>query len=182
MSRQTGTTLTSHSIWRRWAVAGSLLLVAAASVISVNAWAEGPQGGAPGHHGMKCHMSPPHMGMMPFGGRHLARMLDEVKATDAQRQQIKVITQAAEKDQAAQHESAQALHAQTLALLAQPTIDTAAAEKLRQQMVTSHDARSKQMLKVTLDIAQVLTPEQRAQLAAKMKQRHEKLGHSHRGE
>lgn len=174
-------TLTYSTLWKRWAIAGSLLLVAAASVVSVNAWAEGAEGMHRGEHGMRHHMGAP-MGGMPFGGRHLARMLDEVKATDAQRQQIKAITLAAEKDQKAQREGNRALHAQTLALLAQPTIDKAAVEKLRQQMVAGHDAASRQMLKVVLDVAQVLTPEQRAQLADKLKKRQDKIGHAHDGQ
>ncbi len=162
---------------RTWALAGSLAVVSAASVVSVNAWAEGSDAG--GRHGMRCHQMGESMGMMPMGGgRHLERMLSEVKATDVQRQQIKAIEQAAEKDLKALREGRQPMHEQAMALMTQPQIDAVAAEKLRQKMVADHDAMSKRMLQMMLDVAKVLTPEQRAQLAEQMKKRHEKMGHA----
>ena len=42
-------------------------------------------------------------------------------------------------------------------------------------MMAQHDQASKRMLQAMLDISRVLTPEQRQQLAAKMKQRHEMM-------
>jgi protein CpxP len=55
--------------------------------------------------------------------------------------------------------------------MTQPKLDGVAAEKLRQQMLTQHDAVSKRMLAAMLDVAKVLTPEQRAKVGEQLKQR-----------
>jgi periplasmic protein CpxP/Spy len=124
-------------------------------------------GGHRGGHGM--FMGP---GMM---GPGLDRLLDSVNATDAQRSQIKQITQAAANDLKAQRESGKALHEQGMALFTQPTVDANAAEALRQQMMARHDQASRRMLQAMLDVSRVLTPAQRQQLAQQMKQRHEMM-------
>ena len=65
-------------------------------------------------------------------------------------------------------------------LLAQPTVDAAAAEKLRQQMLAQHDQVSQRMLTAMLDISRVLTAEQRVALAARMKE-HQLKREAHKG-
>jgi len=116
----------------------------------------------------------------PFmGGRMLERMLDQVSATDAQRSQIRQITQAAAADLKQQRESGKALRRQSMELFTQPTVDANAAEALRQQMVQQHDASSKRMLQAMLDISRVLTPEQRATLAALLHALGEAMRHHH---
>lgn len=116
-----------------------------------------------GHHGRH--------GMRMEGGRWMGRMLDMVGATPEQRTQIKKITDAAQADLRAQHEAGRKLHEQTQALFTQPTVDARAAEALRQQMLAQHDQVSKRMLQMRLDVAAVLTPEQRKTLADRMAQR-----------
>lgn len=101
----------------------------------------------------------------------LDRMLDDVKATDAQRTQIKQIAEAAKKDLQTQREAGRGLHEKTMQILSAPKIDDAAAESVRQQMLAMHDKVSKRSLQAMLDISRVLTPEQRAQLAQRMKDR-----------
>lgn len=165
--------------------AGTVAVALGASAFSLNAWARdsaptSPAAGASApehrhHHGRE-HGHGGGMGLLPLGGRHLDRMLDEVKATDAQRTQIKSLAQAAAADLKPLHESTRALHQQSLTLFAQPQVDAAAAEKLRQQMLASHDAMSKRVLQAALDISRVLTPEQRAQLVAKLQKFHERRG------
>jgi Spy/CpxP family protein refolding chaperone len=142
------------------------LLLAVLGGIALTALAEG---GPPMHGGHDMMM------MGPLGGRGLDHMLDSVNATDAQRQQIKQIMQSAQADLKAQHESAKSLHEQAMTLFTQPVVDANAAEALRQQMLAQHDQASKRMLQAMLDISRVLTPEQRQQLAAHMKQRHEQM-------
>lgn len=111
------------------------------------------------------------MFMGTMGGRGLDRMLDSVKATDAQRAQVKQITQAAAADLKAERESTRALHEQSMNLFTQASVDADAAEALRQKMLVHHDRVSKRMLQAMLDISRVLTPEQRKQLAEHMKHR-----------
>ena len=110
-------------------------------------------------------------------GRMLERMLDKVGATDAQRAQIKQITQLAQAYMKAQAESGRALRDNGLALMAAPTLDAAAAEALRQEMLARHDQKSRRMLQTMLDIGNVLTPEQRTILAEQMRQRQGMMQH-----
>jgi periplasmic protein CpxP/Spy len=150
----------------RWLIVG--VVVALASTIALSAWA---QNGPGGHHG---GMEGP--GMM-FGGhgRGLDRMLDSINATDAQRAQVKQIAQQAAADLKAQHETTRALREKAAQIFTAPTVDAAAAESVRQQLVAQHDASSRRMLQAMLDISRVLTPEQRAKIGEQMKQRHERM-------
>ena len=107
----------------------------------------------------------------PMGGRHLDRMLDRVNATAEQRTRIHAILDAARESAKAQAPARRQLHEQALTLLAQPTIDTAALENLRQQQLVQHDQDSQRRLKTMVDVANVLTPQQRAQIAQEMRQR-----------
>jgi protein CpxP len=169
----------------RWA-AGTVMVVGGvmASVSAMNAWADSHDLEG---HGMMHAMHHPEGGGMGMGGhggmmsgRMLDRMLKDVKATDAQRAQIQKIADSARTDITKLHEGGRALHEQSMALMTQPTVDAAAAEKLRQQMLAQHDQVSKRMLSAMLDISKVLTPEQRATLATRMKE-HQKMREEHRG-
>lgn len=160
--------LRSPAAATRLLLAGLVLAVAGTAAITVNAQ-PGPGGGS-GHH----HRGEMGMGLPMFGG-HIDRMLDSVKATDAQRTQIKQIVAGARADLKAQRESGRALHQQMQALITQPTVDANAAEALRQQMLARHDQASKRMMQAMLDVSRVLTLEQRQQLAQQMKQRHDMM-------
>lgn len=149
------------------------MLVAVSATVAMSAWAQpmghGPRGGGSG---------------MMFGGspervaRGVDRMLDGLNATDAQRAQIKQIAQAAAVDMKAQRESTRALREKSREIFAAPTVDAAAAESVRQQLVVKHDENSRRMLQAMLDVSRVLTPEQRATMAERMKQRGERM-HQH---
>src|SRR5690606_32980087 len=97
--------------------------------------------------------------------------LDAIQATEAQRAQIKGISEVARKDLKLLHEQHRAQAPARVNPLEQASIDAAAAEQQRQATVAHHDAVSKRMLQAQLDVAQVLTPEQRAQLADQTKAR-----------
>jgi protein CpxP len=173
----------------RWAAA-SVMVVGGimASVSAMNAWAdsrgmEGSERGE-GHSMMQAMHRHGGGGMGGHGGMMSERMLDhmlkDVKATDAQRTQILKIAEGARADLSKLHEGGRTLHEQSMALMTQPNVDGAAAEKLRQQMLVQHDQVSKRMLTAMLDISKVLTPEQRATLATRMKE-HQKMREEHRG-
>jgi protein CpxP len=150
---------------RRWLVAGAFLVAAAGTVLTVH---------AQGHHGEMGIGGP---GMMMFGGspRHIDRMvdhmLDGLNATDAQRRQIKQIATAAAADLKAQREAGRGLRAQALQIYTAPTVDANAAEALRQQMLVQHDQASRRIQQAMLEVSQALTPEQRAKLGERMRQR-----------
>ena len=149
------------------------LVVGATACAAFSAQAQGMGMGMGGHDGRP--------GMMHFGGspEHMARgidpMLDGLNATDAQRTQIKQILQSAGADLKAQHEAGRALHQKGMQIFAAPNVDAAAAEQLRQQLSAQHDQASKRMLAAMLDVSKVLTPEQRAKLGERMKNRDAQL-------
>ena len=157
----------------RWVVLATFVAVSSATALS--AWAQPMPGGMMGgHEGPQGMMgSPEHMGRM------LDHMLDGLNATDAQRSQIKQIAAAAATDMKAQHDAGRALREKAMQIFSAPNVDAAAAESVRQQMLAQHDQSSRRMLQAMLDASKVLTPEQRAKLGERMKQReaqmHERL-------
>ncbi|MCV2356245.1 Spy/CpxP family protein refolding chaperone [Paucibacter sp. B2R-40] len=151
---------------------GKTLMLASVLVLSslgsLNAQAMGPMGGLGGMGGGRPGMGGPGAGDMMSGG-HIEHMLDMVDASDAQRAQIKQIMDAAKQDIKSQHSGGRNLHEQGLALFSAPNIDAAAVEALRVQMSAQHELVSKRMSQAMVDVARVLTPEQRAKLAERMK-------------
>jgi periplasmic protein CpxP/Spy len=154
------------------------LLMAVAGTLAVSAWAQPGHGG---HRGGDGFAGP---GMFMGGperiGRAVDHMLDGLNATDAQRNQVKQIAQAAATDLKAQHQAARGLHEQGLALFTAPVVDARAVETLRQQRLAQHDQASKRVTQALLDISAVLTPEQRVKLGERIKQRAEHR-HERRG-
>ena len=147
----------------RWTMVSVLVVAAAAVAVSAEAQ-ERPHG--PGGHGMMMFGGPPeHM------GRRIDHMLDGLGASDAQRSQIKQIAAAAATDLRAQREAGRALHERGLQIFAAPNVDAAAAESVRAQIQAQRDQASRRTLQAMLDISKVLTPEQRAKLGERMKQR-----------
>ena len=151
------------------------LSLALAGTLAAGAWAApgGPAGPAgPGLMGPGAMGGPGSGGM--FEGM-LQRLLDRVNATPEQRTQIQQILQANAGDLRAQHEAGRALREQVIALFAQPTVDAAALETLRQKQLAMHDAASKRMTATMLEVSRVLTPEQRKQMADYMVQRRDMM-------
>lgn len=102
---------------------------------------------------------------------HVAHVLEEVDATPEQQAQVKSIVDAAAKDLEtlrAQHGSA---HRELHDTLTAPAIDRVRLESLRASHVAALDVASKRCLTALADAADVLTPEQRAQLGEKMAKR-----------
>lgn len=155
---------------------GGLGLVALASA---HEGAGGPAGAGGARHAMM-RMGPPPIGLLPPPGPMLDRLLDDVKATPAQREQLRQISEAAAKDLQAQRDAGQAEREQMLTLFTQPQVDAKAAEALRQQMLARHDAASRRITQAMVDSSQVLTQAQRQQLADKFKQ-HAAQGAPHGG-
>ena len=114
---------------------------------------------------------------MLFNGppEHIARvvdhMLDGLNATDAQRVQVKQIAEAAAIDLKAQRDTGRSLRDKGLQAFAAPTIDAAAAESVRLQIIAQQDQASKRVLAAMLDIGKVLSPQQRARIGERMMQR-----------
>jgi len=126
------------------------------------------------HHGMggaaiMFRGSPEHM------ARKIDHMLDGLNASDAQRGQIKQIAAAAATDIKAQAEAGRALRQRAMQAFTAPTVDAGAVEQVRQQMLQQHDQMSRRMTQAMLDVARVLTPEQRARLGERMRDRQARM-------
>jgi len=164
----------------RWAMVA--LVAMSATAFGAAAWAEGAHGCRWGHASGAGPFGP---GL--FGGpperieRGVDRMLDRVQATDAQRAQVKQIALAAAQDLKAQRSAGRGLFERNMLLFAAPVVDANAAEQVRQQMLSQHDQSSRRMLQAMLEISRVLSPEQRATLAQRMKDRHWHGGPPHDG-
>lgn len=176
MTQTTSTTTTpSRGHATRWGrlAAGSMLVVGAvlASVSAMDAWAAPGKAPRPALHRVAHHPGPLGGPGILMGGPGLDRMLDEVQATEAQRAQIRQIAGAARDDLRKLREAEPELRKDALNVLTQPRIDASAAEQARQKMLAQHDAVTKRTLTAMLDMAKVLTPEQRSQLGEKLKAR-----------
>lgn len=162
----------------RWLVATVLLALAGGLVQTVSAAPRGPQDGHAGMPAMN-HMSQSQMsdldGMVMAHPRQMDRLLDGIQATPEQRVQLKQIAQDARTDLRAQREAGQALREQGRALFAQPTVDEAAAEALRQQWLARHDRASQRMMQALLEMSRVLTPDQRQAMTALMAERRDRM-------
>jgi periplasmic protein CpxP/Spy len=150
----------------RWMLLSVLVVGAAAVAVSAEAQ-ERPHGmGDGGKHGaMMFGGSPEHM------GRRIDHLLDGLNASDAQRAQIKQIATAAAADLRAQREAGKGLREKSLQIFSAPNVDAAAAESVRAQMQAQHDQASRRTLQAMLEMSKLLTPEQRAKLGERMRQR-----------
>ena len=165
------------------------MLITLLAVVSLAAWAQPappPAGerswgmhhgmGGMHHHGMGGDFgggmfrgSPEHVGRM------VDHMLDGLNATDAQRAQIKQIATAAAVDLKAQAEAGRGLRQRAMQVFTAPNVDANAVEAVRQQMLQQHDQMSRRMTQAMLEVARVLTPEQRARLGERMRDRQARM-------
>lgn len=160
-----------HQPHRHGARAQGLKGLMMTMALATAALAAGPAGAQPMMHGGPMDGAPGFGGPGLFAPRAVDHMLDGLNASDTQRSQIKQIVQAAASDLRAQHDAAQGLRDKAMQIFAAPNVDAGAAESVRQQMLQQHDQASRRMLQAMLDVSKVLTPEQRAKLGERMKQR-----------
>ena len=107
---------------------------------------------------------------------HVDRMLKhlyvEIDATEAQKQQLEPIVKQAAKDLLPLREQLHAGRREALELLSQERVDPAALEALRAKHIALADEGSRRLTRAIGDIAEVLTPAQRKELAAHIARRH----------
>lgn len=167
MSSRTSTPTSSTSTPRA-AAARWMRRLAAPAVIVLAAGAAAGVAASPRWHGHGVGDHPMAFGGaagMGMPGPGMARMLERLGASAEQRAQIERIAGQAREDMRARAETRRQLHQKMAELFAQPAVDAAAAEALRQQMLAEHDQASQRGLQTMLAISEVLTPEQRAQMA-----------------
>jgi Spy/CpxP family protein refolding chaperone len=134
-------------------------LVAAGGTL-VYAHSDGGQHGAMARHSGKGHLD------------HMQAMLTKIGASDAQKSQIEGLLKPALADMKSAHESHSAAFQQFHEAITAPSIDRARLEALRAGQVKSLDEASKRMVTAISDAAEVLSPDQRAALAAQISKHH----------
>ena len=111
---------------------------------------------------------------------HLGRMLKhlyvEIDATDVQKQRLEPIVKQAVKDLLPLRDKARAGRQRALELLTADTIDRGAIEALRAEHLQLAETASRRFAQALADMAEVLTSEQRKELAARM-ERHRSRWH-----
>ena len=112
-----------------------------------------------------------------WGGHPMSKAFEELKVTPAQREQIQQIEAKMMSDVRPIHQSHRELMQRAVQLLRSPTIDEAAIEKSRQEMLALHARLSEHMTTAFVQMAKVLTPDQRAQRAVHMRARMDRMGH-----
>src|SRR5258707_312873 len=111
------------------------------------------------------HEGGPGMHFQGHGGRHrLPHLLDEGRAHDAQKAQIKATWQALRPQLHAVAEEHAKVRQSIRQALAAPSIDTAAIERFRRDALQLVDKRSALVTQGMVSSAQVLTPEQRQKI------------------
>ena len=98
-------------------------------------------------------------------------MLDEVDASDDQRERVRAIATAAIADMGEFHDFKRAGREAFVDALTQETVDREALEALRQSKLEAADRASGRLLTALADAAEVLTPAQRAALAEELESR-----------
>lgn len=98
-------------------------------------------------------------------------MLADVDASDDQRARIATIVKAAANDLASLRGKHMEARRKIVQLLAAPTIDRTQIEAVRVEQMQLADNATQRMTQALADAAEVLNPDQRANLAAKLEQR-----------
>ena len=144
--------------FRRSLLAGSAL--AALAGLSFNAHAHGHRGWGGGE---------------PWSEARIDKMLQhlyiEIDATDAQKQKLMPIAKAAVKDLLPLRERARAARQRGIDLLAGDRVDRGALEALRGEQIGLADQASRRLSQALADAAEVLTPEQRKNIAQRLQRR-----------
>jgi len=117
--------------------------------------------------------APVEMWMGPLGGdgKHTERLYKRLNVTPEQQASLKALAQAKKAERQAARATHQALHKDMQAFLSQPTWDEAQEITLRARALALHQDMSEKRWQHMMDMAKVLTPEQRKQVMAMMEKR-----------
>jgi periplasmic protein CpxP/Spy len=147
-------------------IASTLVLAAAAPAVFAQAeHGPGPRHGMAGGPGL----------MQALGGHRMLEALEDAGVAEATRSQIKAIFTAAQAELKPLRDQAFALHQQALGLWAAPNLDAVALEAARKQQMALHDQVTARMQRAFIDAGRLLTPEQRAKLAERVKKMGERM-------
>ena len=131
--------------------------------------------GGPGMGGKMGHCGPGQR-----GERGMQRMLAKAGVSPEQREKMRALQKQSWEKARPEMMQMRELMQQRMKLLAAPTIDRGALEALRDKQMALANQLSRDRTQTQYEMAQILTPEQRAKLYAMMEQRMERMKH-HRG-
>lgn len=154
--------------WGRRAAIGGLAAVAVVGAVGYAAARSDEFGFGMDRFGG--HLMHAHMGG-GFMEHRIGSVLDELDATPEQEDKLWDIIDKARTEIRPTFRDFRETREEVIELLGQPTIDRAAAEKLRSERVAAIDEASRKMTTALLDAAEVLTPEQRTKLVEHLKER-----------
>ena len=100
------------------------------------------------------------------------RMLGRIDASEEQTEEIQVIVDATLVDLFAFRAEHEDFHVEATAALTSEKVDREGLESMRREKLASFDAASQRMVAAIADISEVLTPAQRAAIAARLEERH----------
>lgn len=148
-------------------LAALALVVGVAVTVGVTAIAH-TVGGGGWHHGraMTAADMDAHLDAM------LQHIYSEIDVTDAQKAQIDPLVRQAVAECAPLHERFGAAHDDLLALFAAERVDREAIERVRSENMRLADEATQRVARLVGDVADVLTPEQRKALVARITQMH----------
>lgn len=153
--------------WRRYAIAGLIATTAAGA--GAAAFAHGGPGGWHGGRGWADNADPAAMQKRAEG--MVRMMLADVNATPEQERRIAEIMSTTMSELRPLRRQHFETRRRVMELLAQPTVDRGALEALRAQELASAEQASRRITQAIAEAAEVLTPEQRAKLAERMRDR-----------
>lgn len=157
--------------WMFAGVAGALATLAACAQPGAGP-AGGPAAGFGGwghHRGMRGPMSPEDMARRI--DKSVEWVLSDVGASAEQKQKVAGLAKQALADLVPLREKHQAARKQAIDLLSAAAIDRAALERVRAEELQTGEAASKRLTQALADVAEVLTPEQRAKLRERFDRR-----------
>jgi periplasmic protein CpxP/Spy len=175
------TTHTSHSASgnsrRRflWRAATATVVAGLATGIGTNALAHGAGFCGCQRGGFMCAALDPGS-LDAYVERALKHLYVEIDATDAQKQQLVPIVKDAARELVPLGAKMHEARRQAVELLSQPNIDRAAIETLRANQLKLAEQASQRFIQALADVADVLTPEQRKQLAERITRWHGERG------
>ncbi len=108
--------------------------------------------------------------------RHVVRavgwLVDDIKGTPEQEQKLAAIAKSAVADLCLLKSQARENHLQAVAILTKETVDRSALESVRVRQMELANGASTRLTKAIADVADILTPAQRVDLAERLKKHH----------
>mgnify|MGYP001814585594 CR=1 FL=1 len=155
--------------WRNRIVAGMVGVVLGATAVGTLSHARfGPGCGHFGHGPWAASGPEAAEARREWVGFAIDRLLTKVEASDAQKAEVQAIVEPLATEMQPLRETLAANRETMVQLLLAPQIDRAAMEALRSEQMDQADAISRALVTKLADVADVLTPEQRSEVASRI--------------